>query len=176
MNPPLPTSPLLRSIRQRAASSAPTGPKLADYPDLALAATATKAELDTTSETFHAVQGCLETLCRLKLSKRATLVLLLLARHGLLTMNRVADGLKTSQPNASQICHHLAGLGLITLDRCRPADLRHVHARLTEAGTKVLASIVALTALAGASAGLAAHLTSKPANLLAERPWATRKN
>lgn len=154
MTPPLPTTPLLRSIRQRAASSAPTAPKLSDYPDLALAATATKAELDTTCETFHAVQGCLETLCRLKLSKRATLVLLLLARHGPLTMNRVADGIKASQPNASQICRHLVALGLIALDRSQPADLRHVHARLTEAGTKVLASIVGLTGLAGASAVL----------------------
>lgn len=160
MTPPTPTTPLLRSIRERASSSGPA-PKLSDYPELALAATATKAELDTTSETFHAVQGCLETLCRLKLSKRATLFLLLLARHGPQTLNRVADGLKTSQPNASQISRHLAALGLITLDRSQPADLRHVHASLTEAGTKVLASIVALTGLAGASGVLSGYLRRK---------------
>lgn len=148
MTPPTPSTPLLRSIRDRAAASAP---KLSDYPELALAATATTAGLDTTCETFHAVQGCLETLCRLKLSKRATLILLLLARHGPQSMNRVADGLKTSQPNASQICRHLVALGLIALDRSQLADLRHVHASLTEAGTKVLASLVALTGLAGAS-------------------------
>lgn len=100
MTPPTPSVPLLRSIRHRAASSA-SAPKLSDYPDLALAATATTA------------------------------------------------GLKTSQPNASQVCRHLIALGLVSQDRGQPADLRHVHARLTEAGTKVLASIVALTALSG---------------------------
>lgn len=163
MTPPTPTTPLLRSIRQRAASSA-SAPKLSDYPDLALAATATTAGLDTTCETFHAVQGCLETLCRLKLSKRATLVLLLLARHGPQTMNRVADGIKASQPNASQICRHLVALGLIALDRREPTDLRHVYASLTEAGTKILASIVALTGLAGASAVLSNHLRPKTEN------------
>lgn len=160
MIPPLPTTPLLRSIRDRASSSAPA-PKLSDYPELALAATATKADLDTTSETFHAVHGCLETLCRLKLSKRATLLLMLLARHGPLTMARVADGIKASQPNTSQIARHLAALSLITLDRDAAADLRRVNACLTEAGTKVLASIVALTGLAGASGVLSGYLRRK---------------
>lgn len=153
---PTPTSPLLRSLRAKAAS-ADAPPKLSDYPHLALAATATTAGLDTSCETFHAVQGCLETLCRLKLSKRSALLLLVLARHGTLTMARVADALKVSQPNCSLITRRMEALGLIAMDRQGP-DLRRVHASITEAGRKVLASLVALTGLAGASAVLSNHL------------------
>jgi DNA-binding MarR family transcriptional regulator len=153
MNHPIPTTPLLRSFRIKSASRSEDAPKISDYPHLALAATATTAGLDTTSETFHAVQGCLETLCRLRLSKRAALLLIVLARHGPLTMARVADALKVSQPNCSLITRRIEALGLIALDRQGP-DLRRVHASITEAGRKVLASIIALTGLAGASAVL----------------------
>jgi DNA-binding MarR family transcriptional regulator len=149
---PSPTSPLLRSLRAKASSSE-AAPKLSDYPHLALAATATTAGLDTASETFHAVQGCLETLCRLKLSKRSALLLIVLARHGTLTMARVADALKVTQPNCSLITRRMESLGLVACDRQGP-DLRRVHVTITEPGTKVLASLVALTGLAGASSVL----------------------
>jgi len=153
MTHPTPTTPLLRSFRIKSASRSEDSPKISDYPHLALAATATTAGLDTTSETFHAVQGCLETLCRLRLSKRAALLLVVLARHGPLTMARVADALKVSQPNCSLITRRMEALGLIACDR-QSADLRRVHASITDAGQKVLASLVALTGLAGASAVL----------------------
>lgn len=149
---PSPTSPLLRSLRAKASSSE-AAPKLSDYPHLALAATATTAGLDTASETFHAVQGCLETLCRLKLSKRSALLLIVLARHGTLTMARVADALKVTQPNCSLITRRMESLGLVACDRQGP-DLRRVHVTITEPGTKVLASLVALTGIAGASSVL----------------------
>jgi len=149
---PSPRIPLLRSLRAKASSSE-AAPKLSDYPHLALAATATTAGLDTTSETFHAVQGCLETLCRLDLSKRAALALLVLARQGPLTLNVLAANVRASQANTSQIIRRLEGLGLLTKSQ-QGQDLRHVYATITEAGTKVLASLVAITGLAGASSVL----------------------
>lgn len=149
---PTPTTPLLRSLRAKA-SSFESPPKLSDYPHLALAATATTAGLDTTSEAFHAVQGCLETLCRLNLSKRAALALIVLARHGPLTLNILADNIRASQANTSQIIRRLEALSLLSKSQQGP-DLRHVYASITEAGKKVLASLIALTGLAGASSVL----------------------
>lgn len=131
-----------------------SSPTLADYPELALAATnGSKAgALDINSEIFATVQGALETVCRLKLGARKAHLLTLLARSGTMPLGGLAKAMRISPGATTTQARSLELLGLITLSR-RPehGDARKVMAAITEAGRNVLANIVGLSALAGAA-------------------------
>lgn len=132
----------------------PPADTLASNPALAYAATVTTARLDVRSGEFSAVKACLEQLCRLKLNKRAVLVLVTLAQHGPQKIGDLAANVRANVPCTSQIVHKLQAQALVARDRDAAGDHRHVHVTLTEAGERVLASIVALTGLGHASAVL----------------------
>lgn len=149
LTPPRTAQPLLASMQK---SKEKVTPRLVDYPELALAATATKADLDTNSETFAAVSACLETLCRLKLSAKNTWLLMLLVKHGPTPCSAVADRMKINLPTLNQIVGKLQALSLITAERSGATDRRVTLLTATEAAHKVLASIVGLTGLGAAAA------------------------
>jgi len=128
-------------------------PKLADYPDLALAATATTAELDTDSDAFAGVQATLEALSRLRLGHHGAFILTLLARHGPQPMGWLVGRLKISSASITGFADRLAALGLVSFTHS-PRDRRVTLIQATEAARKVLASIVALTALGQAANSL----------------------
>lgn len=129
-------------------------PSLADYPELALAATnGSKAgALDTNSEIFATVQGALETVGRLRLGARKAHLLSLLARSGSTPLGTLARAMRISPSATTTQARTLELLGLITLSR-RPehGDARQVIGTITEAGRNVMANIVALSGLAGAA-------------------------
>lgn len=118
--------------------------RLSDIPALATAASATTAGLDTEGDTFAAVSACLETLARLNLGVTSTRLLLILAKNGPLRCKELGIELATSYANLSQFLGRLVALGLIATGPGQ--DGREVKVSLTDAGRKVLASIVALTA------------------------------
>jgi DNA-binding MarR family transcriptional regulator len=153
---PLTRQPLLASLQQRRGQIS-----LADFPALAVAASATTAHLDTEGETFAAVAACLETLARLGLSASSTRLLMLLVRRGPHSCVRLAELMKISSAAISQITLRLEMLSLITLTRGGEDDRRVVMITATAAARKVLASVVALTALGGAAAVLNQTRTPK---------------
>lgn len=140
--------PLLASLQSRRVPK----PRLADFPALALAATATKAELDTEGETFAAVASCLETLSRLKLSASSAWLLMLLVKHGPQSCTIVMERMKLSSAAITGLITRLEGLSLIAIERAPQSDRRLVILTATEAAHKVLASLVALTGLGAAAA------------------------
>lgn len=128
-------------------------PKLADYPDLALAATATTAELDTESDAFAGVQATLEALSRLRLGHHSAFILMALARHGPQSLTTLCQRTKISSASMTGFADRLQSLGLVAFST-HPCDRRVTLVSATEAARKVLASIVALTALGQAANGL----------------------
>ena len=142
LSPPLTRQPLLATLQQQRLRVC-----LADFPGLALAATATRAELDTDGDTFAGVLACLETLNRLQLSASSCRLLMLLARHGPAPCKHLAGRMGISHAAITGLITRLEALELITLTRGGQADRREVILTLTDAARKVLASIVALTAL-----------------------------
>lgn len=157
MNLPTPKTPFVKAFRARRADDTPetlVKPKLLDYPDLIQAATTTTAKLDVDSGTFAAVQGCLETLCRLNLSPRAAWAMQVLAKHGPLSLGILQVNVKVvTSACMTSLALHLEALGMIGLERRGP-DGRFITASLSAAGTRVLASIVALTGIAEAASVL----------------------
>ena len=145
--PPPTRHPLLASIQRKAA------PKLGNFPALALAATATKVALDTEGAEFAAVAGCLETLSRLGLSVSSSWLLVLLVKDGPQTCTALALRMKQSPANITGLTERLLSLELIAMERAQP-DRRIVTVSATDAARKVLASVVALTALAAAASVL----------------------
>lgn len=153
---PVAAHPLLAALGQKRQGDQPT---LSDYPDLAIAATATKADLDIESDTFGSVQACLETLARLRLSASSTWLLMLLAKHGPQNHTALAARMKKSSSAMTGLITRLEALGLVTTSRKSLTDCRSVLITPTEAARKVLASVMALTGLGGAAAVL---LKQKP--------------
>jgi len=132
-----------------------TALRLSDFPDLAIAATATTAELDTHGDTFAAVSACLDTLARLKLGLTATRLLLLLCEHGPARCITPPAVLKISPADLTGIVARLRALALLTTE---PGESRReIILTPTEAARKVLASVVALTALGQAANVLRSH-------------------
>lgn len=148
---PLPGTrqPLLAAIQQKAVQRTVS---ISDYPDLALAATATKADLDIQDETFAAVQACLETLARLHLSVSSTWLLTLLVKHGPQNHTALGGRMKLSSAAMTGLITRLEALGLVTTSRKSLGDRRSVLITPTEAARKVLASVVGLTGLGAAAA------------------------
>jgi len=149
---PIPST-LPRFRAQLAARRASRTPKLADYPDLALAATATTAELDTESDAFAGVQATLEALSRLRLGHHGAFILTLLARHGPQPLGGLATRLRVSSASMTGFADRLDALGLVSFTH-HASDRRVILIQATEAARKVLASIVALTALGQAANSL----------------------
>ncbi len=143
LTPPRTTQPLLSAIQQRAKRPV----CLSDFPALALAATATKAELDIQSETFAAVQACVETLARLKLSVSSTWLLTLLVKHGPQSCVALCGRMNITSPAMTGLITRLESLALISVQRATAPDRRAVIITATEAARKVLASLMALTSL-----------------------------
>ena len=148
--PPYTPDSLLTTLQGRRDDT----PRLADYPDLALAATATNAELDTQGDVFAAVSACLDTLARLKLNVTTTRLLLLLVKNGPDRCKCLCADLRTTPANLTPHLVRLRALGLITTQR--GTSRREVIVTATDAARKVLASIVGLTAL-----GMAANCLRK---------------
>lgn len=146
LTPPRTKQPLLASLQSRREGA----PNLSDYPDLALAATATTADLDTEGEAFGAVLACLETIGRLRLSASSTRLLMLLVKHGPQTCSVLVSRMKISSAAMTGLVTRLAALSLVGVQRDLP-DRRSVTVTATPAARKVLASIVALSALGGAA-------------------------
>lgn len=158
LTPPRTAQPLLAAIQQRTHRT----PSLSDFPALALAATATKAELDPKGETFAAVQACVETLARLRLSVSSTWLLTLLAKHGPQQCAELCQRMKISSPAMTGLITRLESLALISVQRGTAPDRRAVIITATEPARKVLASLMALTALGAAAAVLTQPRKSKP--------------
>lgn len=148
LTPPRTRQPLLTALQGRAK----TTPVLSDFTDLALAAQATTAHLDTEGETFAAVAACFETLARLRLSASSTWLIMLLVKHGPQSCTFLMARMKVSGAAITQLISRLEGLELLTIQRGPVADRRHVIVSATDAARKVLASVLALTALGGAAA------------------------
>lgn len=151
LTPPRTAQPLLAALQQQQKAQLP---RLSDYPALALAASATTADLDTDSEAFASIAACLETLARLRLGISSTWLLMLLVKHGPQTHTMLAARMKCSSPSMTQLTARLESLSLITIQRGQQPDRRAVILTATEAARKVLASIVALTGLGAAAATL----------------------
>lgn len=128
-------------------------PKLTDYPDLVLAATATTAELDTESDAFAGVQATLEALSRLRLGHHGAFILTLLVRHGPQPLGWLVTRLRIRSASITGFADRLAALGLVAFERTSK-DRRVTLISATEAAHKVMASVVALTALGQAANGL----------------------
>lgn len=150
--PPHPPTrqPLLRSLQP----AQPAQPRLSDFPDLALAAVTTTAELDTTSITFAIISAGLETLTRLRLSASAAFLLAVLAKSGPQSCADLVKRLRISSPAMTGLTARLAAMNLIGIQRAAEPDRRVVTISLTEPGRRVLASLVSLSDL-GAAAALA---------------------
>ncbi len=159
LTPPRTAQPLLAALQKQKAQL----PRLSDYPALAVAATATTADLDTDGEIFASISACLETLARLRLSASSTWLLMLLVKHGPQTHTVLAARMKCSSPSMTQLTARLESLSLITIQRGQQPDRRAVLLTATEAARKVLASIVALSGLGAAAATvLQIHTPKKP--------------
>ena len=152
--PPIPRTPLARALQTRKSPKA----CLSDFPALALAATATTAELDPHSAAFASVMATLETLGRLRLSASSARVLMRLAQCGTLSANELAIDLRITAASLSGHLTRLSDLALLTLKRSN-TDRHVVLITATPAAHKVLASIIALTAL-GAAASVLTRSTS----------------
>lgn len=132
----------------------PAQPRLSDFPDLALAATTTTAELDTTCISFAVISAALETLTRLRLSARAAFLLAVLAKSGPQSFADLVKRLRISSAAVTRLTARLGAMNLIGIQRAADPDRRVVIISLTEPGRRVLASLVSLSDL-GAAAALA---------------------
>ena len=143
---PVPRHALLASLQRRTLRRSHIG----DFPALALAATATQAELDTNGKTFSAVSACLETLARLQLSVSSAWLLMLLIKRGPQSCSELVSRMKISSAAMTGLLSRLSDLSLVGTQRDQ-ADRRIVIVTATEAARKVLASVVALTELGAAA-------------------------
>lgn len=157
LTPPRTGQPLLVSLQSRRSLA----PRLADFPALELAATATTAELDTEGETFGGIAACLETMARLRLSASSTWLIMLLVKHGPQSCSELMARMKISSAAITGLITRLEGLTLITIQRGERTDRRLVIITATPATRKVLASLVALTALGAAASILTQTRTPK---------------
>lgn len=146
LTPPRTSQPLLASLQTRKLRRAQIG----DFPALALAATATKAELNTEGTAFAAICACLETLARLQLSVSSAWLLMLLVKHGPQSCSELVARMKLSSAAITGLVSRLQDLALVGLQRNGP-DRRVVTVSDTEAARKVIASLVALTELGAAA-------------------------
>lgn len=148
--PPPPRTPLALALQQRK-----TRPqvRLLDFPALALAATATTAELEPDGAAFAGVYATLETLNRLRLSATSARLLMLLVTRGTLSATELANEMKVTTASITGLIRRLAELALVGLQR-PDGDRRVVLITATDAARRVLASIVALTALGQAASVL----------------------
>lgn len=151
MQHPTPTKPLTQALAKNRAFTT----TLADFPELALAATNLNGEaraLDTTSYEFGGVMATLETINRLKLGARNAHVLGLLISLGPTRSTDLAKPARLSTAGVSVILRRLEELALITTSRHKDnSDRREVIATATQAAHNVMASIVALSALGAAA-------------------------
>ncbi len=139
-------------------------PKLTDFPALVLAATKTTAPLEPLSAEYAAVQAALEALSRLRLSVNATYALMLLAQRGALRMGVLTRLLHVTTAAGTGLMQRLQHLGLVTARRrdSHGEDRREITVTITEAGRRVISSVVALSAMGAAAMTVAARLRRKP--------------
>jgi DNA-binding MarR family transcriptional regulator len=155
MSPPITKSPILNGLKKAAAQA----PGLADFPELALAASSDKVEpLDTTHDAFAGVMACLDTVNRLKLGARNALALGLLCQCGPMKAGTLAARLRIAPSSVSILLRRLEMLAMITTQRTQDGsgDRREVIVTPTQAARNVMACIVSLTAL-----GQAANVLNK---------------
>lgn len=126
-------------------------PKLADYADLALAATPkTPRSVDTQDASFNAALALLETLARFKLTARQGLLLALLVK-GRSCIADLTPKLRLSAAGMTQLIDTVEALGLVTSSRGEASDRRMTFIQITQAGTNVVGALIALTGIGGAS-------------------------
>lgn len=151
LTPPLSAQPLIAAIQKQ---RVPGQLGLADYPELAHAASVTQAELVSEGQTFAAVMACLETLARLKLSVSSAWLMLLLVKHGPQGCVELCKRMKITSAGITGLTSRLEMLELISIQRAMQPDRRAALVSITEAGRKVLASVLTLTDLGAAAAML----------------------
>ena len=161
LTPPRSAQPLMAAIKKPRLTGQLC---LADFPDLALAASVTKAELVSEGETFAAVMACLETLARLKLGVSSCLLMMLLVKHGPQSCVQLSTRMKISTAAITGLTTRLEMLALISVQRAAMPDRRTVMIGITESGRKVLASLLTLTDLGAAAAMLLGQRETSKSN------------
>lgn len=136
-----PKNPLTAALAKRR----PTTPQLSDYPQLALAATSNGPELpNPETPAFTHLMATLDKLGRLNLGARNAHALGLLSKNGPMRPSELCTGLHLSTAGVSLILRKLEALGLVVTARVGlHGDRRQVTARLTQAGSNVLACLLA---------------------------------